>query len=228
MKKSLLPKSEPQQRLSITFTRGEELKYITHLDIMRLWQRALRRAGMPIAYSQGFNPHPRISIAAPLAIGVTSEGELMDVFLERKVSPDFFARAISEQLPTGISISEIRERWPKLPSLQSQLRFAEYQVEVESDREPAEVSQAIRSLLDEESLPWQHARGEQFHRYDLRTLVDDIWIIGMNESVYTFGMRLRNDANGSGRPEQVTLALGFSEPPKSILRTKLILGTNAQ
>jgi radical SAM-linked protein len=60
------------QRLRITFARGKELKYISHLDLMRLWQRALRRADIPLAYSQGFSPHPRLSIAAPLAIGVTS------------------------------------------------------------------------------------------------------------------------------------------------------------
>ncbi|KPK23033.1 MAG: hypothetical protein AMJ70_04475, partial [Dehalococcoidia bacterium SG8_51_3] len=71
------------QRLRIKYCRGEELKYISHLDIMRLWQRALNRAGISLAYSEGFHPHPKISLAAPLAIGVTSEAELMDVTLTR-------------------------------------------------------------------------------------------------------------------------------------------------
>lgn len=53
------------QRLRITFARGDEMKYITHLDMMRFWERALRRAGLPVAYSEGFSPHPQIAIAAP-------------------------------------------------------------------------------------------------------------------------------------------------------------------
>jgi radical SAM-linked protein len=225
LKRYLLSKGEPQQRLALTFSRCEELKYITHLDIMRLWQRVLRRAGMPLAYSQGFNPHPKISIAAPLAIGVTSEGELMDVFLERRVSLDFFTKVVNEQLPLGIKILDIKELWPKLPSLQSQLRFAEYRVEVESGRELKEVKRALRSLLAKKILPWQHARDKEIRRYDLRALIDDLWPIDWSDCKHTLGMRLRNDASGSGRPEQVILALGFSEPPKSIHRTKLILAS---
>ena len=192
---------------------------------MRCWQRALRRAGMPLAYSQGFNPRPRISFAAPLALGVTSEGELMEVFLERRVSLDFFAKRVREQLPQGLKLLGVRELWLKLPSLQSLVRYAEYQVEVESNKEPKEVREAIQSLLAKDSLPWQHAREKEIRRYDLRHLIDDLWILERQNSRYLFGMRLRNDPSGAGRPEQVVLALGFSEPPKSIHRTKLILAS---
>jgi len=222
----LLPKNEPQQRICVTFSRGEGLKYVSHLDLMRLWHRAFRRAGMPLSYSQGFNPQARISIAAPLAVGVTSDGELMDVFFDRKVSLEFLAKAMRQQLPVGVQILAVKEVWSRLPSLQSQLRFAEYRVEVESDEETGEVSRMIRDLLDRESLPWQHARGEKVHRYDLRQLTDDIWIIDAGQSLFTLGMRLVNDSRGSGRPEQVTLALGFSALPRSIHRTRLIVGAN--
>lgn len=210
----------------MTFRRGEALKYITHLDIMRLWHRALRRAGMPLAYSQGFNPQPRISIAAPLAVEITSEAELMDVFLQRRVSLDFFTRAVGEQLPEGIGIVGVKELWPGLPSLQSQLRSAEYRVLAESERPPQEVASAIRALLDTKTLPWEHSRGETVHRYDLRALVMDIWIISSDGSLYTLGMRLRNDSSGSGRPDQVLRALGFTEPARSIHRTRLVMGTS--
>jgi len=224
LKKSSLQKDEPQQRICVTYSRGEELKYISHLDIMRLWHRALRRAGMPVAYSQGFNPQPRISIAAPLAVEVTSEGELMDVFLERRVSLDFFSKVVSGELPRGMEIVGLKESWPRLPSLQSQLRFAEYRVQVECERDPQAVNEAIRALLEKESLPWEHARGGSMHRYDLRLLIDDIWVIGHRRSEYTLGMRLRNGPSGSGRPDQAILAIGFTEPAKSIHRTKLIMG----
>ncbi|MFO8101085.1 MAG: TIGR03936 family radical SAM-associated protein [Dehalococcoidia bacterium] len=226
MKKSLSSKSEPQQRLVITFTRGEEQKFISHLDMMRLWHRALRRAGMPVAYSQGFNPQPRISIASPLAVGVTSEGELMDVFLERKISPDFFARAVSEQLPQGVGLLGVKDIWPRLPSLQSQLRFAEYRIEPEEEMDADEAKGAIRCLMEKESLRWEHYRGERVHKYDLRELIDALWLVGEGESGYVIGMRLGNSPSGSGRPDQVLRALGFTRPARSIHRTKLVAGIN--
>lgn len=213
----------PVQRLRLIFSRGEELKYLSHLDLMRLWHRAFRRAGMPLAYSQGFSPHPRFSLAAPLPVGVTSEGELMDVFLERRVSPDFFAQAVSRQLPQGIEILGVKEVWIGLPSLQSLVRFAEYRVGVEAEMKASAVQEALHSLLEKKELPWQHRRGEEVRRYDLRAQISDLWLIEGSGSSYVLGMRLRQDPSGAGRPEQVALALGFSQPPKSIHRVRLIL-----
>jgi radical SAM-linked protein len=211
------------QRLRITFSRSEELKYITHLDLMRLWQRILRRANIPLIYSQGFSPHPRISLAAPLAIGVTSSGELMDIFLERRLSPHFFVKSVKEQLPCGIDILEVAEVGVGLPSLQSQIRFAEYKVIIEVDKKPKEIESAICSLLSSDSLPWQHVRDKEVRKYDLRALIGDIWLIESRPPELILGMRLRCDSAGTGRPEQVVLALGFANPPKSIHRTKLML-----
>jgi radical SAM-linked protein len=211
------------QRLRLTFSRGEEPKYITHLDLMRLWQRALRRADIPLAYSQGFSPHPRLSLAAPLAVGVTSGGELMDVFLERRVSPSFFLKSVGKQLPRGIDISEIAEIGLGLPSVQSQMRSAEYGVVGSVDRGQEEVEAALDSLLARDSLPWQHARDKEIRKYDLRTLIYDLWLADWCPPECTLGMLLRCDSTGTGRPEQVMSALGFAGPPKSIHRTRVIL-----
>jgi len=216
------------QRLRLTFSRSEELKYISHLDLMRLWQRALRRADIPLVYSQGFSPHPHLSLAAPLAVGVTSGGELIDIFLERRVSPHFFIKAVREQLPSGIDISEIAEVGLGLPSLQSQVRYAEYKVIADTDKKPNEVQTAIDSLLSSDELPWQHARDKEVRKYDLRTLVEDIWIIESHPPEYTLGMKLRCDSSGTGRSEQVLSALGLTTHPKSIHRTKLILEKQAR
>jgi radical SAM-linked protein len=216
------------QRLRLTFSRGEELKYISHLDLMRLWQRALRRADIPLVYSQGFSPHPRLSLAAPLAVGVTSGGELIDIFLERRVSPHFFMKVVREQLPRGIDISEVVEVGLGLPSLQSQVRSAEYRVVAETDKKPNEVENAIASLLSSDKLPWQHNRDKEVRRYDLRTLVDDLWLIEYRPPEFTVGMKLRCDSSGTGRPEQVLSALGFTAHPKSIHRTRLILEKQAK
>jgi radical SAM-linked protein len=213
------------QRLRVRFRRGEEVKFISHLDLMRLWQRAFHRAEIALAYSEGFNPHPRISLAAPLALGVTSETELMDVLCSRQVSPHWFASAVSQQLPPGIEILQVHPIDLSQPSLPSLVRFAEYTVEVETEKGQKDIEAAITSLLSAEHLPWQHQRDTGPRNYDLRPLIDDLRLIRWHRPYCTLGMRLRCDSSGSGRPEQVALALGFTGYPRSVHRTKLILKT---
>lgn len=211
------------QRLRLRFGRGEEVKFISHLDIVRFWERAFRRAGIPLAYSQGFRPHPRIAVAAPLAVGVTSEAELMDVWLNQWMPPQSLIMKVKGQLSHGFDIFEAYEIGLNAPSLQSSLAAAEYRVEVKSEKGEQEVRHSLSCLLQAEKLPWQHFRGDKVHCYDLRALVNDLWIISHCDSLYVLGMRLRCDAGGSGRPEQVLAALGFSQYPESSHRTKLIL-----
>ena len=214
------------QRLRIRFCRGEETKFISHLDILRLWQRALHRAGISLAYSEGFSPHPRISLAAPLPIGVTSQAELMGILCTKWVSPHFLTAAVSQQLPPGIEILQVYQLALTMPSLQSQVRYAEYRVEVETEKGQKDIESALTSLLSIKHLPWQHQRDTGTRNYDLRALIDDLWLIDWHSGSCTVGMRLRCDNSGSGRPEQVTTALGFTHYPQSIHRTRLILKTS--
>jgi len=211
------------QRLRVRFSRGEEIKFISHLDIMRLWERAFHRAQIPLAYSEGFSPHPRLSLAVPLAVGVTSEAELMDVFVTKLVSPHWFTGAVSQQLPPGIEVLGVYQIGLSMPSLQSQVRYAEYRVRMETTEGPKNVESAVATLLSMEHLPWSHQRDTGKRNYDLRALIDDLWLVDFSGLSCTVGMRLRCDSSGSGRPEQVALALGFANHPQSIHRTKLIL-----
>jgi radical SAM-linked protein len=213
------------QRIRIRFSRGEKLKFISHLDIMRLWQRALHRAGIPLAYTEGFSPHPRISLAAPLAVGVTSQSELMDVFCNKWVSPHSFTTALNQQLPPGIAISQVHMVAPTMPSLQSQVSYAEYEVEIETEKDQAGIKTAIDSLLSLGKLPWHHQRDTGTRSYDLRALINNLWLVNWRRGHCAIGMRLRCDSSGSGRPEQVAAALGFDRPT-SISRTRLILKTS--
>lgn len=211
------------QRLRVTFGRGEAIKYISHLDLMRLWERALRRAEIPLAYSEGFTPHPHLCLAAPLPVGVTSEGELLDVYLERQWPMAAFFKKLNPQLPPGIGLGRVEEVSLWQPSLQSLVRAAEYRVEVETERKPEAVLDAVRALLATSELPWQHQRDTGVRRYDLRALIQDLWVIGWSDSLCQLGMRLRTDNSASGRPEQIAAALGFDLPLRSIHRTKLLL-----
>ena len=83
------------QRLRVSFGRGVPARFISHLDVMRCWERVFRRASIPVEYTQGFTPHPKIAVAAPLAVGFTGEAELMDVWLRKWMPPDAFTPSVS-------------------------------------------------------------------------------------------------------------------------------------
>lgn len=211
------------QRLRLEFGRDNVLKYVSHLNVLHAWERSFRRADIPLAYSQGFTPHPQISVAAPLAIGMTSEAELMDVRITGWLPPQSVTMKLRAQIACGFQLYNTSMLGLNIPSLQSLVTFAEYSVKVSSQYEQPEVENAIHALLRKRELPWQHSRGEKTHHYDLRTLIDDIWIESYEKTDYTLGMRLCCGDTGSGRPEQVTAALGFTGCPESIHRKKIIL-----
>lgn len=210
------------QRLRVRFRRGEEVKFITHLDLMRFWERALRRAEVPLAYSEGHTPRPRLSLAAPLAVGVTSSAELMEVFLTRRVALRDFMRSVSAQLTAGIEVLEVVEVGPGLPSLQSEVRWARYRVEGPLDGSHEDVGSAVGRFLAAESMPWEHMREREVRRYDIRALVRDLSAEDAPAGSYALAMTLRCDNAAAGRPEQVAAALGLPEP-SAIHRQELVL-----
>jgi radical SAM-linked protein len=223
------------QRIRVTFSRGEATKYITHLDVMRFWERALRRAELPVAYSEGFSPHAQIALAAPLPVGTTSDGELMDVFMAERIAPKTLIRQISSQLPDGIAIVAAEEVGMALPALQADVRLAEYVVHVPSGRcdrvveagdwkleAGTDAAVAIGQFMAAESIPWEHKREDATKSYDIRAQVEQISVMPSDNEGLDLRMRLKNDSSGSGRPEQVAAALGLP-PPTRIHRTKLVL-----
>ena len=160
----------------------------------------------------------------PLAVGVTSEAELMDVFVARPVTPHWFTSAMNQQLPSGITILGVFQTALTIPSLQSQVRYADYRVQLETSEDDAkDIEVKVAALLAAEHLPWQHRRDTGQRSYDLRALIGDLRVVSITDSGCTMEMRLRCDSSGSGRPEQVVLALGFTQHPRSIHRTKLTL-----
>ena len=94
-------------KVRIKYTKSEHLKFIGHLDVMRYFQKAVKRAGLDIAYSQGFSPHQLMSFAAPLALGVTSEGEYFDAEFNTLISSKEFVRRFNEQMVEGITVKDV-------------------------------------------------------------------------------------------------------------------------
>ena len=212
------------QRLRLRFSRGAELKYISHLDIIRLWHRAFNRAGIELAYSEGFNPHPRIHLAAPLSLGVTGGSELMDVVVAGQSTSHSLLELVNLQLPPGIKILQVMPVSLNSPSLQAQVREAEYEVEVERVIQQEELEESISKLMAKDTLPWHHQRQQTRREYDLRKLIYNLWLSTVNPDSCVIGMQLKCDSSGAGRPEQVVKALGLPEPV-SVHRSRLIFET---
>ena len=211
------------QRMRLEFSRGEEAKFASHLDLMRGWHRALRRAGLPLAYSKGFNPRPRLSLAAPLPVGVTSSAELMDIYLKRRVSSLIFLKGLNAQCPPSLVVRAAEDVPLSIPSLQSLVRAADYTVRGPSQVSAERIRQAIRQLLAARAIRWEHKRDTGARQYDLRPLVQELALEEWGPEAFTLTMRLRMDGQGTGRPDQVMAALDLEGAYTSIHRTRIIL-----
>jgi radical SAM-linked protein len=201
------------QRLRVTFAKGDAIKYTSHLDLARAWERALRRGGVPLAYSAGFNPRPKLQLAAALPLGHTGEAELLDVWLEEPMPVEAFLRALMPVLPNGLTASRVTLVGAKEPALQTEIVAAEYIVTVEWCPEMAEarsgpdeaIEARIERVLAAEELP-QERRGRQ---YDLRPLIERLWVERMEEGTVVLGMQLAAREGATARPEAVLEALGM-------------------
>ena len=97
------------RKLKVIFSKTGDMRFISHLDLMRLFQRALRRADLPVTITQGFSPHLKISIDRALKLGVESLDEALTVHMSKKVSPALFIELLNKNLPKGISITKAQE-----------------------------------------------------------------------------------------------------------------------
>jgi radical SAM-linked protein len=215
------------QRLRLSFARDEEAKDLSHLEVMRALEQALREAGLPLAYSEGKRPAPQISIAAPLPVGVTSSCELADVHLSDRVDPEQALAALAPALPRGLRALSISEAGVASHALQVQVRWAEYEVDVPAGAMPAEeLRAAIRRLMAARTLPWEQQRETKTRRYDLRPLVLSLALETEGEGLHRLVMRLAVGRERSGRAEQVVAALGLPAPLRIHRRALYVGGTS--
>ena len=203
--------AEHRQRLWLTFGVEGYLRWLGHLDLSRLWHRVLRRAALPLLYSRGFNPRPRMAIAFPLPVGFTAEGELLDLLLTHALPPLEVVQRLRSQLPAGLTLHRVAEVDPGAPSLQSQLRAAEYRVRLKASA--VDLPKRVQQLLAAESCR-RERRGRQ---YDLRPLIQHLSVEGCCELT----MVLQAGDRGTGRPDEVLLALRLDPRAAIIHRRKL-------
>ncbi len=213
--------SRSLHRYRIRFAKLEAMRYTGHLDLHRAWERMLRRASLPVAYSQGFSPRPKIHLSRALPLGMTSECELADVWLEAEMPASEVRKRLETSAPPGLGIGEVEPVPLDEPPIQSQIVSVDYIARLPASVDTRSLAQRVERLLAEASLP-RERRGK---RYDLRPLIEDLRLEpgdGEQEQPALM-MRLAAREGATGRPEEVLLALGVDPAEARVHRTALHL-----
>lgn len=206
-----------KQRLRLRFTRDATLKYIGHLDMARAWQRILRRAEVPLAYSEGFNPQPRLSFAAALPVGCTSDHEELEMLLSPPCALADVQANLNRALPPGMQVTGIAEMPLNAPALQMQLQATEYEMTVTQADAIAPLADRVQAFLEATEVQ-RERRGKL---YNLRPLVQAIAIEPQTDRGVKIRSRLQTSPEGTGRPDELAAALGLDPALARIHRTQL-------
>lgn len=135
------------------FSRGPELKYISHLDILRVFERSIKRARLPIAYTQGFNPRQKLIFGLPMSIGLTSDSEYSDIEFSEDISPETFVNAINKGLPEGIRVKDAVSLTSK-GNIMNQITAAKYEIMFEVDvvDDSADINDLVNNMISKEEI----------------------------------------------------------------------------
>jgi radical SAM-linked protein len=209
-------------RIRITFTKQGPLRYTGHLDLHKLWERTARRADLPLTYSQGFHPQPKMNIAAALPLGFSSRCEILDMRLKNDIPLDGLSEKLQATLPEGIRVLNVESVDEHLPALQTLVASAVYEVTLKEPVERSELEQRVVTVMESEALP-RERRGKT---YDLRPLIEELHFMEPAQEqapgLFKIYMRLSAREGATGRPEEVLDALGVPFEETRIERTGLI------
>ncbi|MBC8233976.1 DUF2344 domain-containing protein [bacterium] len=217
----------PVQKIRIRLSKEGEARFISHREVNHSLMRALKRAKLPVAFSQGFTPHPKISFSQPTAVGIESYAEFVDVELHTKIDPQELMKRLNETLPTGLRTLESYEIPMKTPYLSNQIVQSVYQVSVPralaGDRDECQAK--IQKLMDSHEVWFERRKhdGKQ-ENINIRPLVEEIRIVdevptpgpsGEGEDMVVLEMNLKDSNTGKGRPDEV-LQLLFGVPKEKL------------
>ena len=210
-------------RIRITFIKQGALRYTGHLDLHKLWERAARRAELPLAYSQGFHPQPKMNMAAALPLGFSSRCEMLDMRLEHDIPIEGLPTRFNQTLPSGLQVVGVKEVDEREPALQTQVLSSEYEVSLTEAVDETGLQQRVDSVIESKAIP-RERRGKM---YDLRPLIEELSLTssplpeGDGQELRVF-MRLAAREGATGRPEEVLDMLGIAFEGTRIERTRLI------
>ena len=218
----------PRQRVRILYEKGEGIKFISHLDEFRMWERTLRRADLPLLYKQGFNPQPHMQFASPLGVGFTGVREPIDITFSPPLPLEELRGRIQAKLPPAAKLHDIVEVPLKTESLQSLLIGADYTVLIYA--EPGEIDAAliptrIAEVLEQTEIVRERERKGQKYKYNLRPLIFDLRYEGYTEESeeHRIFLRVQQRDGATGRPDEVVSALGLEHYARTLCREQLYL-----
>ena len=212
------------QKIQFAFQKVGELKFLSHLELMRAFARALRRAGIPLAFTQGFHPQPRLSLAQALAVGIEGLQELGEVELAERMEPEEMFAAWNRQLPPELKILRAWEAPLNGPSLSAGVRGAVYQIQLTPNGWDAKVltavgtTEACAAFLAQETIPVEVTKKDKTLSLDARPLLQEFAGAGDDGSP-AWQMRLRIGPTGSVKPAALMRSfLGGWVPPGDLDR----------
>jgi radical SAM-linked protein len=205
-------------QLVCRYRKEGEVRWISHLDVKRTLERAMRRADLPLALSQGHSPRPRISYGPPLPLGATGEGELFAVQLAEPLGPAELKERLNRQLPDGL---EIVEAWG-LPAHRKKETFgdldvAEYRVTVQGPGlDPEAVSRRVAELLGRDEIVVHRGGKRPEREVDIRPLVMGLEVVGGDRGRVDLHMRLRTGSHGGARAQEIVELLGLVDEERLV------------
>ncbi len=215
------PAPSTKQRLRLVFGKLGSLKYVGHLDLAKTWERILRRAQISLSYSQGFNARPKIQLATALPLGITSDCEILDIWLDHPLPIEGLAEHLMSVSPPGLPIHQIEEVPLRSPALQTMLVSATYLMTPQPIDEsaggisPDALKLRVAELLTQSQL--MRTRNEK--SYDLRPLIISLSVNAEGQ----IHSELALSAHGTARPDELLDALGLKDISMSIHRIKIKL-----
>ncbi|KAF0112474.1 MAG: hypothetical protein FD147_70 [Chloroflexi bacterium] len=207
------------QRIRIRYKKGEALQYTGNLDLHKVWERTFRRAQLPLAYSQGFHPQPRMHQACPLPLGFTSNCEILDFWCDSEDSLEKIRAMLEKTVQPGIEILTLSSIPLKNPVLQTVIEASDYLVSLDENTDIQDIDIKIQNLLSSECLV-RERRGKP---YNLRPLIKFLKLFDSNPP--SIEMRLSALPGATGRPEEVLEVLGIPPNTVDIKRTALLFSS---
>lgn len=196
--------------IRLKFTKGNEVKYISHLDLMRVFQRAIRRTGIPIAYSSGFNPHQELSFGAPLSLGVTSNAEYVDIKLAEAMDIQDIKNRLNSSLPEGIRILGGMRLGESPKSAMSVVTHARYNIRMNIENVAAEaLEKSIEAFLAQEHIKVmkeQPKKGFELKEIDIKPMIVGMRLFESKEAVHVIDCLLLSGSRGNLKPELLMMA----------------------
>ena len=160
------------------FEKSPRLRHIGHLDIQRAVQRALRRSGLPVSYSKGFNPHILLTFASALSTGYSGKREIMEVQLEREVTPEAFLAAMNGAMPPDMQLSEAKVLPDQHVALMAAVQAADYTIDILDDAAARAFADKLADFLRQESVIAMRRTKSGMKETDIRPLIHTLTMEG--------------------------------------------------